>query len=851
MDIWSTTVSTLGEIIPLLVGGSLLLFTLWVASVVVNFLQQLKHPSVVFEIKPPYEYTKMPFATQQWYGVLHGLAYGLKDLSNFIKEGQVRFSFEMVSTKEEGIVFYLACPQGLKETVFNALQAKASACEIKEVEYAPRFANQSVVVEELKQKNHFAFPLKEHKDFDKDDPITYISGAMARAEKGEVVGFQLVARPFVGIWASIKRNQADRVKDVIYTQKRKTPEGIVSQLFRLPLVVMELFIPSDHPLGTKPVEEKRIDHTPEEEEYYKNVHDKAGLPWFDCSLRLYSGARSPQKAKDRVRSLVSAFGALEVPGRQGLARKLFSVKPVSLFFLENRIVSPLGGGLLLSAKEMTDIYHLPFTPTVEIEGIKMSRAKELPAPLYFTSEKTRLENVFAVNRYGGRETKIGVEKESRRLHVSIIGGTGMGKTTLLLNMIINDIKNGEGVGVIDPHGDLTEKILGRIPKNRINDVVLFDPADHIKPLGFNFFELEQKSDEEKNKEKSRVCDEFVAIFMKLYYDFMGPRSEHILRNTVLAVLDLPDPVLGFALRMLRDKDFQKTVAYRVQNQEVKDFWLTEFPGMGPRLSSDAIAPILNKLGRFLTDPMLKNILNQKRSTFNLGEVMDNGKIFLANLAQGKTGEENSRFLGSLLIAKFQLSIMRRADRREELREDFYLYVDEFQNFANLSFRPILSEARKYRLNLIMANQTFGQIPEELQEVITSNVGLMIAFKTNNPKDADVLVPIFAPKVTTFDLFNLNKYKVYMKLLAGESSDSFSADTLPESEGFDLKKIEVVKEHSREKYGRDIKSVEMEMKEKVPWVYEALKKRKRRKLPTKKGKKLPIIDRPDDSIHAKT
>jgi hypothetical protein len=421
----------------------------------------------------------------------------------------------------------------------------------------------------------------------------------------------------------------------------------------------------------------------------------------------------------------------------------------------------------------------------------------------------------------------------------------MGKTTMLLNMIANDIKNGEGVGVIDPHGDLIEKILGYIPQDRVDDVVLFDPADHARPLGFNFFEFE------KEEEKSRVCDEFVSIFMKLYAEFMGPRSEHILRNTVLAVLELPDPTLGYALKMLRDKQFQKTVAYRIKNREVQDFWTAEFPGMGPRLRSDSIAPILNKLGRFLTDPMLRNILNQKHSTFDLGKMMDHEKIFLANLAQGRTGEENSKFLGSLIIARFQLSVMRRADRKEEQRKDFYLYVDEFQNFASLSFAPILSEARKYRLNLVMANQTFGQIPRELQEIITSNVGLMMTFKTNNPKDAEILVPIFSPKVSTFDIYNLDRYKVYMKLLSGKSSDSFSADTLPQPDGFNADMIRMVKEHSRQKYGKDVEEVEQEMKAKLPWIYIEKSKKPGRKV-IEKGKKPPvrIIPRGKDTPYAK-
>jgi len=382
----------------------------------------------------------------------------------------------------------------------------------------------------------------------------------------------------------------------------------------------------------------------------------------------------------------------------------------------------------------------------------------------------------------------------------LIGKTGMGKSTVLENMIIQDIQNGNGVAVVDPHGDLVEKVVEYIPNERVNDVIYFNPADLDYPISFNVFEKVGR------EQQHLVASGLIGIFKKLWADSWGPRLEYVLRNAILALLEYPDSTLLGVMRLLVDKGYRKKVIQTVTDPVVRSFWIDEYSKYPDKFQSEAIAPIQNKVGQFLSSPVIRNIVGQVKSSFTMRQVMDEKKILLLNLAKGRIGEDNSALLGAMLITKIQMAAMSRVDIPEEERKDFYLYVDEFQNFATESFANILSEARKYRLDLIIAHQYIEQLDELVQAAVFGNVGTMMLFRIGGT-DAEALVKEFEPYFMEEDLVNLGKYEVYMKLMIdGIASQPFSATTLPPISGKTENKEKVVKV-SREHYATSREVVE--------------------------------------------
>jgi CxxC-x17-CxxC domain-containing protein len=409
---------------------------------------------------------------------------------------------------------------------------------------------------------------------------------------------------------------------------------------------------------------------------------------------------------------------------------------------------------------------------------------------------------FAETSYRNNFRRFGIKASDRRRHMYLVGKTGMGKSTLLENMIVGDIKAGKGVAVVDPHGDLAEKVIDYIPKSRINDVVYVNPADYEYPIAFNVMEKVEPH------LRHLVASGLVGVFQKLWADSWGPRLEYILRNTILAVLDYPDSTLLAVTRMLSDKAYRKKVIEKIQDPVVKAFWVNEFAGYADKFASEAVSPIQNKVGQFLSTSLIRNIVGQVKSTINIREIMDEGKILILNLSKGRIGEDSSQLLGAMIITKIQLAAMSRVDQSMEQRKDFYLYIDEFQNFVTDSFTNILSEARKYRLNLSIAHQYIEQLGDSVKSAVFGNIGTMIVFRVG-AADAEELVLEFSPTFTQEDIVNLPKYEFYTKLMIdGIASDPFSARGLPplteeEKTGNTKKVIEV----SRERYARQRLDVE--------------------------------------------
>ncbi len=414
-------------------------------------------------------------------------------------------------------------------------------------------------------------------------------------------------------------------------------------------------------------------------------------------------------------------------------------------------------------------------------------------------------NYFAKTNFRNKQVPFGIKTDDRRRHMYMIGKTGMGKTTMMENMVIQDIRNGKGVCFVDPHGDSLKKILDFIPNDRINDVVYFNPADLEYPIAFNILEAVD------SKYKHLVASGLMGVFTKIWASMWSSRMEYILNNTILALLDSPGNTMLGIVRMYVDKKYRKKIVDSIKDPMVKAFWLEEFANYAEKYRTEAVAPIQNKVGQFLSSAVIRNIVGQPKSTIDLREIMDNQKILLLDLSKGKVGEDNSALLGAMIITKLQLAALSRVDIPEPERKDFYLYVDEFQNFVTDSFATILSEARKYRLNLVMGHQYIGQLSPDnntkMRDAVFGNVGTMVIFRVG-AADAEYLETEFEPTFTPNDIVNIPKYNVILKLMInGVASDPFTATGLQVDEKWHTGNADKVIKVSRERYANPMEEVE--------------------------------------------
>ncbi len=413
--------------------------------------------------------------------------------------------------------------------------------------------------------------------------------------------------------------------------------------------------------------------------------------------------------------------------------------------------------------------------------------------------------LFAKTNFRNKEAAFGIKTDDRRRHMYLIGKTGMGKTTLMENMVIQDIQNGHGVCFIDPHGDSAQRILDSIPSSRINDVIYFNPADLEFPIAFNILESIDP------KYKHLVASGLMGVFTKIWANVWSARMEYILNNTILALLESPGNTLLGITRMYVDKKYRKKIIDNIKDPVIKTFWTDEYANYTDKYKNEAIAPIQNKVGQFLSSSIIRNIVGQPKSTIEIREIMDNQKILIVDISKGRVGEDNAALLGAMLITKLQLAALSRANISELERKDFYLYVDEFQNFATDSFATILSEARKYRLNLIIGHQYIAQLEHDkntkVRDAIFGNVGTMAVFRVG-AADAEYLETEFDPIFTPNDLVNLPKYHIILKLMInGIASDPFSAITLSPDPAVMTNNMEKIVRVSRERYGNAANEVE--------------------------------------------
>lgn len=814
--------------IGVIAGGILVLVIAF--SLIAHFQRlrrKLSQQYTVLQVRVPKkeENEVGPIVMENIFATLHGIETEFSLWERFKGYSSEHISFELASI-DRTIKFYVAFPNDLRNLVEGQIYAQYPDVEIED---CPDFAEKPKYWKnanglELRLDESDVFPIKRYSQFEDKlarvsvDPIAGITSAIVKFDDAEDQAWiQIVVTPLSNEWRRIftkcvkvlKRGVFGHVESLQKAYARAfTTRKVWPRIVFFPVYLVfwfQGFMATAHIHASTESNEEDIEEmtskSHEKESSMDAAIDKVGRPLFNTCIRIVYIPKNKSKARAEVklREIVGAFKQFNYPllNRFEIGKFYEGFDLINMY--KKRIIEH---GIVLNNEELATIYHLP-NVLVKTPTIYWVRSKKLEPPSDLPFDDPNVEEgdkitVLGRSNYRGSNQLFGIKPTDRRRHVYIIGKTGMGKSTLLENMVYSDIMAGKGVGVIDPHGDLADAVLNFIPQSRINDVVLIDPSDKEYAVAFNMLE---NVDPALN---SIVCSGLVGIFKKIYADSWGPRLEHILRNTILSLLEYPGTTMLGITRILQDEDFRRKIVRKIEDPVVKAFWITEFDKMQEKFRTEAIAPIQNKVGQFLASHTIRNIVGQPKSTIDLRFAMDKGKIVVINLSKGKIGEDNSALLGAMFITKFQLDAMSRANIPEKERKDFYLYVDEFQNFATDSFATILSEARKYKLNLTMANQYINQMEEEVRDAVFGNVGSILTFQVGFD-DAEYLSQQFGEEILPPDLVSLSKYTAYMRLLVdGMPTKTFSLATMPPPNAtHDQEKIQKVRKVSRERYSEKI------------------------------------------------
>jgi hypothetical protein len=656
----------------------------------------------------------------------------------------------------------------------------------------------------VKLEKEDLYPLTTYKDL-AGDPIASITNAMSKIQATEGCCMQIILRPNINDLKNRAQKRIDSIlnpnaknQEKIYSAwQSDSPTGLIGQAF-----------------GSSPQTNQNPSNPPEQypQNQYQQpvdvnqaeaIRKKISKPLFDVNIRLVGVAKNEMRAEDILHTLET-----------GLAQFFsnynnFRFIPVRQLFIKDFIFNycfrnfKRNENIVLNVEELSGIYHFPLSH-IESPNLLWAKTKEIAPPNNLPKTGQML---IGKSVYRGQEQDVYFGSDAdRRRHFYIIGQTGTGKTSLMQEMIIQDIANGKGVGVIDPHGDLVENILANIPKSRADDVILFEPFDIDNPVGLNMLEWQTPD------QKDFLVSEMIMIFSKLFPpEIIGPMFEHYMRNAMLALMankDEPGTLVEIS-RIFTDQDFMEKRLSHVTDPLVRSFWLREWRQTTGQTRSDMLGYVVSKVGRFIENEMMRNIIGQTKSGFDLAKAMDEGKIFLANLSKGRTGEMNASLLGLILISKMQVAAMQRAKIPENMRKDFYLYVDEFHNFTTDNIATILSEARKYKLNLILAHQYVPQLSDQIKNAVFGNVGTIASFRLG-PDDAKLMETQFTPDFSSYDLSNLDNYYFLMKMIIdGQVSSAFKLKTLKPRKGNEAI-IEPIKKISKLKYAKPKKEVEFEI-----------------------------------------
>lgn len=707
------------------------------------------------------------------------------------------FIFEVaVPHVGEEIHFYLAVPKTYGETAAKQVQGLWNGASVEAVpgDYNVFNSQGTTAAAYLLAKENYAMPIRTYVEIGADSFSSILAGFTKVNEVGEGAALQLVVTP---AGSDIKK------KIIGYIRSLKKGEPIAKALGGgFPIQFSEIqgaLNPKSHEESAKE-KERMVD-----QEAIKLLEAKIAKPLFRVNIRLIASAVSQFQANDILDGLVAGFQQFGAPLRNEFRIvKQRNPQKLAYQFVFRHFDSKQA--VVLSSEEIASFYHLP-TPFTEAPRVKWLKSKEAPPPANLPGQGVLIGR----SEFRGQFRDIYITDEDRRRHIYVIGQTGTGKSTLLGNMIVDDIRRGRGVAIIDPHGDLAEGALSYIPKERVDDLIYFDPSDLWRPLGLNMLDYNM----DRPEEKTFIVNEVQGIFNKLFPpETMGPMFEQYMRNALLLLMeDMPNEpaTLIEVPRVFTDAEFRKRKLARIKNPTVIDFWEKEAAKAGGDASLANMTPyITSKFNNFISNDFMRPIIGQPKSAFNFREAMDSGKILLVNLSKGRIGDINAGLLGMIISGKLLMSALSRVDIAEaNERRDFNLYIDEFQNFTTDSIATILSEARKYRLNLTMAHQFIAQLTEKIRDAVFGNVGSQVVFRVG-AQDAEFLVKQFDPVFNQNDLMSIDNFNAYVKLLVhGETAKPFNIKTLAPEPG-DRALAGELKEYSRQKYGADRKMVEDEI-----------------------------------------
>ena len=684
---------------------------------------------------------------------------------------QHAISFEIVAKKED-IRFYIWTPKKLQDLIEKQIHGAYTDAEIVEVpEYNIFTEEGKVAYKSLQLRAEDYYPIKTFKDLP-TDPLSSLTAALAKMGEGEAAAIQILVSPAEKNWQKAGSSFISSTK-----KQESDPE---KAKFSVPAKTLEA------------------------------VENKVSKPGFETSIRFVVVSSDEASAKEHLTNINSAFsqfnGDLNGFSSRTVRRKggfiedfIYRYQPMFNIMGNRKSV--------LNSEELATLFHFP-NKLISTPHIYWLYSKTAPAPAEIPSEGTFL----GMSTYRGVKRPVFITNSDRMRHMYIIGATGTGKTELLKDLIMQDIKEGRGLCFMDPHGDAVEDLLQLVPPERAEDVIYFNPSDTERPMGLNL--LEAKTEDQKHFAATAVINMMYKLFDPYKTGIVGPRFEHAVRNAMLTVMVEEGNTFVEVMRVLTDARFVQELLPKVTDPIVRRYWTDQIAQTADFHKSEVLDYITSKFGRFVTNRMIRNIIGQSQSSFSFRSVMDQGKILFINLSKGTIGEENSSFLGLILVPRILMAAMSRADTPEDQRRDFYLYVDEFQNFATPDFAQILSEARKYRLALCVANQFIGQVDEEVKNAVFGNVGTKIAFRIG-VTDANYLQHEFTPEFAEDDLLNIDKYHAYIKTIVGnEPVPSFSMDLtkdIGQQKALQNPKVsEIIKEMSRLKYGRDLRLVEAEI-----------------------------------------
>jgi len=753
----------------------------YAARSIINVVLDLKalftdRPLSALEIIPPKRVTSHPRNTESLFSILQQ-RLGKHDV----------VSFEIVSSKKAGIRYRVIAKKSSLPSIQKHFASYMPELKFKETDVAELVSGAQIYT--IGQSRHFALPLKPHENLAESDPVAFMAGSMTRLDDTEEVTLQIAVRRYASGKASRIYNRLISKGQVMLDGKFRyflfaywwmwIPAlfiGLLTRYWQLGvvtvLVIWVVSIFGEH-------KERKL--TVFEEKLYEDVAAKLEQPLLQADMRLC--IYSPKRPGVLVNDFVASLKPLNTTHFQHLVLKRQNFGNLSRRYIKTlftrRLVSvfPFDASVF-STGELATIFHFPYG-VIKTEGMVRSHSRTLPAPLSLKNGSD-FDIIIGVNKHHGAETPIGLTSAERERHQFIVGGTGSGKTTILKYQIVQDIRNGKGLAVIDPHGDLAEELLEYIPEERQKDLIYLNPDDLDHPIGVNLLELpEGLTGNDLLREKDRITEAVVSVMRKIFSedDSGGHRVEYVLRNTIQTALTLDKPTLFTIFRLLNDGKFAKTAIKNLEDENLKMFWKDELGKAGSMQKVKMAAGITAKVGRFLFSASARAMLGQEKSTIDFDEILD-GKILICNFSKGRLGEDTSMLFGITVLAKLQLAALKRSERKQSERKPFYLYVDEFQNFATMSFTQMLSEARKYKVFLTMAEQsTQQQNDQKLVNIILANVGTIILFRTGSPKDEELLLPLFEPYIERGEIFNLPAYNFYCRIQAQESSEPVSGKTI--------------------------------------------------------------------------